>query len=115
MCRTCGKLFDKIKSARMAAADPVEFKLLGLPKHYRKPWYNRVVTAEVGIDTYWTVDKMVNFEEWLESNGFIMNPRRTRWIDFTAVVVMLRYKSRKDLQKVRFNSFLGLVYAQTCA
>jgi len=115
MCRTCEKLYAKIKSARMAAVDPVEFKLLGLPKHYIRPCYNLVVTAEVGIDTYWTVDKMVNFEDWLESNGFIMNPRRTRWINFKSVVVMLRYKSRKDLQKVRFRFVLDLVFAQTCA
>jgi len=118
MCRTCEKLFVKIGEARLAESC-CEYKLRGIPRHYPKPWYSRVITAEVGIDTYWTFKKMVEFEEWLKSNGFKINHRRTRWIDFTAVVIMVKYRSRKDsessLHKVRFYSSVDLVFAQTCA
>jgi hypothetical protein len=50
----------------------------------------------VSLDTYWTVKKVLDFEEWLGLNGFTINARRTKWIDFTKIMFMIKYNSEKD-------------------
>jgi hypothetical protein len=107
MCVTCEKLYVKISKGR--EAQTLEINLDGIPRHYSRPCYSRVISADVLIDTYWTLAKVLVFEEWLALNGFKMNPSRTRWIDRTKVMFMLKYKSRNDSTENKFHSAMSKV------
>jgi hypothetical protein len=112
MCVTCEKLYAKISKGRKAQT--LELSLDGVPRHYSRPWYSRVISADVLIDTYWTLAKVLVFEDWLELNGFKINPSRTRWIDRTKVKFMLKYKSRNDATKDKFHSAMSKVRKNLC-
>jgi hypothetical protein len=101
MCVTCEKLYAKISKSRKAQT--LELYLDGKPRHYSRPCYSRMISADVSINTYWTLAKVLDFEKWLVLNGFKINPKRTKWIDRTKIMFMLKYKSRKDTSKENLN------------
>lgn len=93
MCVSCEKLLEGF--SLLEKQNCCDYKLVGSPRHYGD-MYPKMISVEVGICTYWTVDKLAKFETWLKESGFRINSKRTRWVDFCTVVLMIRFTTTED-------------------